>query len=140
MPSFGAMWWPRAELRELYTLTCFAGWLFLWNDAVDQPRGAHATNYQDGEKHGKDAKDFLRHCLQLKSEEKVPKQSSIIESIKSLLSNISTGQGLNNHYAVPKTLDPITKSFETIGNQIRAAYTVGRHMHSANKRRSYDLT
>ncbi|MCJ1393494.1 hypothetical protein MMC18_006369 [Xylographa bjoerkii] len=124
LPSFGAMLWPRAELRELYTLTCFLGWISLWDDAIDEPRGVHAEDSLDCAKYGKDTKDFLRHCLQVISEEKTPKPSSLKESIKALWFNLSSGRGLNNHYAVPKTLDPITQSFESIGDQIRAAYTI----------------
>ncbi|MCJ1402580.1 hypothetical protein MMC11_005800 [Xylographa trunciseda] len=121
---FGAMWWPRAELSELYTLTCFIGWLFLWNDAIDESKGAHAKDSRDRAIYGKDTKDFLRHCLQVISEEKVPKPISLKEGIKTLWSNLSSGRGLNNHYALPKTLDSITLSFESIGDQIRAGYTI----------------
>ena len=150
------MWWPRAELQELYILTCFIGWLFLWHDTVDEPLGArvydsraranynrdhsknsragaqnsrdHAVNSHDYAEYGKDTKEFLRHCLQVISHDKITKPRSIKEGIKTLWTNISTGRGLNNHYAVPKKLNSIIHQFEGIGDQIRAVYTIGKYL------------
>ena len=156
LPMFSALWWPRAELSELYILTCVVGWLFLWHDTVSEPQGARAydslaqpknnrrhtgnsrssakvsryeiTDIRDYAKYGRDTKDFLRHCLQVISYEKAPKSSSVKEGIKVLWSNIATGRGLNNHYAVPKNLNSIIHRFESIGNQIRAVYTIGKYL------------
>ncbi|MCJ1414324.1 hypothetical protein MMC32_000650 [Xylographa parallela] len=152
LPMFSALWWPRAELSELYILTCVVGWLFLWHDTVSEPQGARAydslaqpknnrrhtgnsrssakvsryeiTDIRYYAKYGRNTKDFLRHCLQVISYEKAPKSSSVKEGIKVLWSNIATGRGLNNHYAVPKNLNSIIHRFESIGNQIRAVYTI----------------
>ncbi|MCJ1380331.1 hypothetical protein MMC17_003434 [Xylographa soralifera] len=152
LPWFSALWWPRAELHELYILTCFIGWLFLWHDTVSEPlrarvydsrthahdnrdytlnsragaknRRDHSENSTDYAKYGTDTKDFLRHCLQVFSEEKASKPSSLKEGIKTFWTNISTGRGLNNHYAVPKKLNSIIHGFESIGDHIRAVYTI----------------
>ncbi|MCJ1437555.1 hypothetical protein MMC27_006942 [Xylographa pallens] len=168
LPMFSALWWPRADLPELYILTCVVGWLFLWHDTVSQPQGARAydslarpsdirghtansragkknsrdktTDIDDYVKYGKDTKDFLRHCLQVINVKKAPK-TTVKESVKllwtdittgrsfnNLWTNITSGRGINNHYAVPKYLNSIVHRFESIGNQIRAVYTIDQRI------------
>ncbi|PVH82633.1 terpenoid synthase [Cadophora sp. DSE1049] len=62
---FASNWWPNAEFRELRIVTFLAIWLFLWDDALDEPTGEYADNFEAAQVYRSETEQFLADCLGL---------------------------------------------------------------------------
>ncbi|KAH6717257.1 isoprenoid synthase domain-containing protein [Leptodontidium sp. MPI-SDFR-AT-0119] len=62
---FASNWWPTAKFRELRTVAFLAIWLFLWDDALDEPTGEYADNFGAAQVYRAETEQFLADCLGL---------------------------------------------------------------------------
>ncbi|KAG4429838.1 hypothetical protein IFR05_014676 [Cadophora sp. M221] len=62
---FASNWWPTAEFRELRIVAFLAIWLFLWDDALDEPTGEYADNFEAAQVYRAETEQFLADCLGL---------------------------------------------------------------------------
>ncbi|KAK0102186.1 hypothetical protein ONS95_001017 [Cadophora gregata] len=62
---FASNWWPTAEFRELRIVAFLAIWLFLWDDALDEPTGEYADNFEAAQLYRSETEQFLADCLGL---------------------------------------------------------------------------
>ncbi|KAH7313116.1 isoprenoid synthase domain-containing protein [Rhexocercosporidium sp. MPI-PUGE-AT-0058] len=68
---FASNWWPTAEFRELRIVAFLAIWLFLWDDALDEPTGEHAENFEAAQLYRAETERFLADCLSLSTSKEI---------------------------------------------------------------------
>ena len=64
-------WWPTAEFRELRIVAFLAIWLFLWDDALDEPTGEYADNFEAAQVYRSETEQFLADCLGLSTSKEI---------------------------------------------------------------------
>ncbi|KAL2061942.1 hypothetical protein VTL71DRAFT_7320 [Oculimacula yallundae] len=89
---FASNWWPTADLDELRIVTFLAIWLFLWDDALDEPTGEHADNFETAQLYRAETEKFLAGCLGLTTS----KEASAVVTISVLDSLRGLGDHLKN--------------------------------------------
>jgi len=170
-------WWPNADFNELRIVCFLAIWLFLWDDALDEPTGEYRSLFEAAQEYRAVTTQFLLDTLGLSTSKDISTvvTYSMLESFKDF------GQGLINTleyflgsssrqkntlkpsrfvYGIkaigehlktafkwslgiapsskiaPKASHPVIESFRVIGDEIRAAYTVGMQVTQNRKRKS----
>jgi hypothetical protein len=100
---FAAVWWPVTPLPQLRVLAYWAMWIFAWDDELDEPTGAYADEWEAAQAFRKETLQFVRRKLGLLGSDAHEQQQQ--------------------RPAV--TANAIVKAFTFVGDQLRAAYSVG---------------
>lgn len=60
---FTALWWPHVRFEKLKTLTYLVIWLFTWDDEIDEPTGAYASDFDGAQTYREHTLRFVGKCL-----------------------------------------------------------------------------
>ncbi len=133
-------WWPHADFNELRIVTFLAIWLFLWDDALDEPTGEYADNFEAAQLYREETVQFLADTLGLSTSKEISTvvTYSLFDSFKDfgqqLKTTLESFLGLHtSKNQVSKASYGLLSGFAVLGKQLKTAVRWSLGMKSTKK-------